>query len=109
MKPEVLEPLAHGRIWTGLDAKERHLVDEIGGFTRAVELAREKAKIPQGAPTHLVRFPPPRGLLAALREGEFPGVKILAGEESLSQALEATLTELETFQPWALAPTLRIH
>lgn len=109
LTPEALEPLAHGRIWSGVDAKERKLVDEVGGFTRAVELAKEKARIPRDDRIHLVRFPRERGLLAALREGDLPMVEVLSGEQSASAALDAALTELETFQPWALAPTLRIH
>jgi len=36
-----IEPLARGRVWTGADAKERGLVDHLGGFPRAVELVRE--------------------------------------------------------------------
>jgi protease-4 len=36
MDYDTLEPLAHGRVWTGADAKERGLVDELGGFRDAV-------------------------------------------------------------------------
>jgi protease IV len=109
LAPEALEPLAHGRIWSGEDAKQRKLVDELGGFERARELAKEKAKIAKDAPTHLVRFPREKGFMAALTEGRIPGVRLLSGEVSASQILEDELRELETVQPWALAPTLRIH
>ncbi|MHB1009338.1 MAG: signal peptide peptidase SppA [Propionibacteriaceae bacterium] len=34
-----LEPLARGRVWTGADAKERRLVDHLGGREVAVERA----------------------------------------------------------------------
>ncbi|QDP95602.1 signal peptide peptidase SppA [Microlunatus elymi] len=34
-----LEAVARGRVWTGADAKERGLVDELGGLRTAVELA----------------------------------------------------------------------
>jgi protease-4 len=40
-----LERQARGRVWTGADAHERHLVDEIGGRQRAVELACELAAL----------------------------------------------------------------
>lgn len=36
---ETLEPLAHGRVWTGADAKQRQLVDDLGGFSDAVVAA----------------------------------------------------------------------
>ncbi len=40
-----LERQARGRVWTGADAHERHLVDELGGRQRAVELACELAAL----------------------------------------------------------------
>ena len=48
--------LARGRVWTGADAYERGLVDELGGLCRAAELARERAGLPAGA--ELRRWPP---------------------------------------------------
>jgi protease IV len=38
--------IARGRVWTGADAKERGLVDELGGLHAAVALARERAGLP---------------------------------------------------------------
>lgn len=40
---ETLEPLARGRVWTGADAKERGLVDRLGGLDVAITVAAEKA------------------------------------------------------------------
>lgn len=40
---EQLEPLARGRVWTGADALERGLVDELGGRGAAVAWACERA------------------------------------------------------------------
>ena len=53
---EAAENAARGRIWSGSAAKERGLVDELGGMSRAIEIAREKAHIPRGEPHHLVSF-----------------------------------------------------
>jgi protease-4 len=47
--------LARGRVWSGADAHERGLVDELGGLDRAAELARARAGLPDGAP--LRRWP----------------------------------------------------
>jgi len=38
-----LDSLARGRVWTGADAKEHGLVDEIGGLRAALELATDRA------------------------------------------------------------------
>ena len=43
MTREQVHEVARGRVWTGRDAKERGLVDELGGLETAVRLAREKA------------------------------------------------------------------
>jgi protease IV len=40
---EEIEPLARGRVWTGLDAAGNGLVDELGGLRHAVHLARSRA------------------------------------------------------------------
>jgi protease-4 len=45
MPLEKLKSLAGGRVWSGLEAKERGLVDELGGMEKAIEIAAAKAKI----------------------------------------------------------------
>ncbi|MFN7973667.1 MAG: signal peptide peptidase SppA [Acidobacteriota bacterium] len=54
---EEIEEVAQGRVWTGNQAKEIGLVDEIGGLDRAIEIAKEKAKIPAGTKVHLAIYP----------------------------------------------------
>ena len=44
-----MDDLARGRVWTGADAKQHGLVDELGGLRAALELARERAGIPASA------------------------------------------------------------
>ncbi len=55
-KERVLE-IAKGRVWSGEDAKELGLVDELGGFSEAIALAREAAGIDADAAIHLKPFP----------------------------------------------------
>jgi protease-4 len=56
--------IARGRVWTGADAKDNGLVDELGGLSDAVTLARRKAGLPESAP---VRGYPRTGPLERLR------------------------------------------
>lgn len=42
---DAMHEVAQGRVWTGQEALERNLVDHIGGFWKAVELAKEQAGI----------------------------------------------------------------
>ena len=55
-----MEALAQGRVWMGAQAKQNGLVDELGGLDRALELVKEKAKIPASEKVALVTFPPRR-------------------------------------------------
>ena len=49
--------MAQGRVWSGRDAKELGLVDELGGFKRALEIAKEKAGFAPDARVELRIFP----------------------------------------------------
>lgn len=60
MEMEPLEEISGGQVWTGEEARERGLVDEVGGFREAFEKAREMAGIETEAPEVLVRVSPPR-------------------------------------------------
>jgi protease-4 len=40
---EQIEAIAQGRVWAGADAHDLGLVDELGGYQRAIELAAEQA------------------------------------------------------------------
>ncbi|MEQ1883557.1 MAG: signal peptide peptidase SppA [Bryobacteraceae bacterium] len=63
-----VEPLAQGRVWTGAQAKQNGLVDEIGGLDRAIEIVKQKAKIPAADKTTLVAYPPRRSLFELLMD-----------------------------------------
>ncbi len=54
METDALEPLAGGRVWTGAQAVENGLVDELGGFRTALDRALEFASLPDDTPVALV-------------------------------------------------------
>ena len=57
MAREDLHPIAAGRVWTGTQAYERKLVDELGGVEAGVRKARSLADLGEGAPAREVRGP----------------------------------------------------
>jgi protease-4 len=57
-----VEPLAQGRVWVGTQAKQNGLIDELGGLDRALDLVKERAKIPASDKVSLVMFPPKRSV-----------------------------------------------
>jgi protease-4 len=54
---EQLQAVAKGRVWTGEDALANKLVDELGGFPKAMELAKDAAKLPKDAKVRVQVFP----------------------------------------------------
>jgi len=66
MDPERVDAVAQGRVWTGQQAKQVGLVDELGGLERALAVARQKAKIPADSEVQLVIYPPRRSVFDLL-------------------------------------------
>jgi protease-4 len=66
MDPAAVEAVAKGRVWTGEQAKERGLVDALGGFATALALAKEAARIPADQDVTLKQVPPPETLTDVL-------------------------------------------
>jgi protease-4 len=50
MPVEQVHEVARGRVWTGADAAQNGLVDELGGMQAAAEIARRRAGLPADAP-----------------------------------------------------------
>ena len=50
MTVDRMHELARGRVWTGADAAQNGLVDELGGMSAAAEIARRRAGLPADAP-----------------------------------------------------------
>jgi len=57
LSAEAVDAVARGRIWTGSDALERGLVDELGGFRTAVRRAKVLAGLDEDAEVRLVSYP----------------------------------------------------
>jgi len=72
MEFEEAEKLAHGRVWTGRQAKENGLIDELGGLDRAIELAKEEIGLSVDEQVTLVHYPKKKGLYQLLSEGVSP-------------------------------------
>jgi protease-4 len=62
--PAAIDAVAQGRVWTGQQAKERGLVDTIGGYHDALESAAKRAKL--GSDYRVVYLEKPATRLDAL-------------------------------------------
>ena len=105
---EQMDTVARGRVFTGEQAKQKGLVDELGGLHRAVELAKQKAGIAPTAHVELVPMPPPRSLFEILLErGQEARVRLFRLEPHLQPEPLRALLLLRLFRsdrPMALMP-----
>ncbi len=89
---EEIEPIAGGRVWTGVEALQRGLVDEIGGFEDALGRARELAGLDDSA--DWVRITPPGS------ERPEPGQNVAEGFAEVAR----TAAELKATRAWTMLP-----
>jgi protease IV len=86
LSTEAVDAVARGRIWTGSDALERGLVDELGGLRTAVRRAKVLAGLDEDAEVRMVSYPG-SSLLDVLR----PRASSQPGAASLPEAVGALL------------------
>jgi protease IV len=70
MTRDQMHDVARGRIWTGTDARQHGLVDELGGLATAVRLARIRGGIPARDDLSDVRVFPRVSILDRVRPAE---------------------------------------
>jgi protease IV len=92
MTRERVHEVARGRIWSGADARRLGLVDELGGLSTALFLAREAAGLAPDAPVHLKVYAEEKPFLKRLL-----GVRPESSEPSEAAVLAASL--LDTAEP----------
>jgi protease-4 len=101
--PEQIDEVARGRVWSGAQAKERGLIDQLGGLQQAITAAAERAKLAAGE--HGVRYvekqlsPFEQFVVDATRNSM---MRSLAGELGLSRVLLPARIERELQQGLAL-------
>jgi protease-4 len=66
---QFVDSVGQGRVWTGSQAKERGLVDDFGGLDKAIEVAKQLAKIPADKGVERVILPYPTTFLQRLLLG----------------------------------------
>jgi protease-4 len=64
-----IDAVGQGRVWTGAQAKDKGLVDEFGGLDRAIDVAKQLAKIPADKGVERVILPYPTTFLQQLLSG----------------------------------------
>ena len=88
MSRQDAEAVAGGRVWTGSQALEKGLVDELGGLENGLAKARQLAGLHSRAPVHEVRtsrtqYQPPLPDPASMVRYAIEGLDILGGGRAL--------------------------
>lgn len=111
--PEKIDAVGQGRVWTGRQAKQIGLVDELGGLDRAVALAKQRAKISQDTEVELLIYPPRKSFYDLVRDpfGSADRAGTLAsllgfGNPAALRALTAPLRVFRRGEPLALMPNV---
>jgi protease IV len=85
--PEKIDAIAQGRVWTGRQAKQNGLVDDLGGLDRAISIAKQRAKIAADSDVEVVVYPPRKSFYELLSD-QFSG----SGDSAQSAAVTAWLS-----------------
>lgn len=99
MTPEKIDEVAQGRVWTGQQARALGLVDQLGGLYKALDVAKQRAKIPAEEEVNLIVYPRRRSMWELLSD-EFQSP---AGRMQQASAAEALMTLLGRRERQALA------
>jgi protease IV len=113
--PEKIDAIAQGRVWTGQQAKQNKLVDELGGLDHAIAIAKQRAKIAADADVEIQIFPAPKsfyellsdtfnGTSTGLTMGQWLNQNLTAGEIDALRMMRGPLTLFRRGEPLALMP-----
>ncbi len=113
--PEQIDAVAQGRVWTGAQAKQIGLVDELGGLDRAVALAKQRAKIDEKAEVELVVYPQRKSFYELVQSpfgtegGEVVRALIGLGDARAVRTLAASLRLFRRGEPLAIMPNVFVR
>ena len=104
---EEFEPKAHGRIYSGNQALEAGLVDELGGFSTAVKVIRKELGLTDDDKVLLEIYPRPKTIWESFSSGEYFNFKPSYPGLELGNMLEE-LKAAEIPVQWLLMPEISI-
>ncbi|MEO7193034.1 MAG: signal peptide peptidase SppA [Vicinamibacterales bacterium] len=110
--PEKIDAVGQGRVWTGHQARELGLVDELGGLEDALRIAQVRAKLDPAGAVDLVVYPAKRSfydiLSSQFGSQSSTGLTML-GRRSDMRAVQSALSLFQLFrrgEPLAILPNV---
>lgn len=102
LSKEEVDKIGKGRVWTGNQAVKLGLVDELGGLSKAIDLAKELAGIPEAEHVQLVVQPKKISFFDMILGRKY--IKTNLGMNPQLEKTLSTLKLLENERIWALMP-----
>jgi protease-4 len=99
---EEVNDIGRGRVWTGQQAKEIGLIDELGGLSTALKIAKERAGIPEEESVRLVVWPKKTSLFESFFARSMAQTKLFSNKTL--EKLIRTLQILEKERVLAIMP-----
>ena len=114
--PERIDAVAQGRVWTGAQAKQIGLVDELGGLERALAVAKQRAKLAPDSEVEVVVYPGKKSFydivknpFAASERATALGVLLGIRDPRPLQSLTAPLRIFRRGEPLAIMPNVFVR
>lgn len=114
--PERIDAIGQGRVWTGRQARQIGLVDDLGGLERAIAVAKQRAKIAVDSEVELVVYPARKSIYEIVRNpfGASDSAAMLGAllgirDPRALQALAAPLRVFRPGEPLALMPNVFVR
>jgi protease-4 len=110
-----IDAVAQGRVWTGRQARELGLVDELGGLNDAIRIAKQRAKLDLKKDVDLVVYPPKRSLFEILANplGTSASTRLgLVLQNPQTRVIESAWSTLRRFrrgEPLAIMPNVFLN
>ena len=109
-----IHEVAQGRVWTGRQAKALGLIDELGGLSAAVALAKEQAGLEVEDEVDLVIYPKPRNFIDLVSESfvgrqgvtGFSGGRVFSNNLRVLRRMAVPLELFRRGEPLALMPAV---
>ena len=113
--PERIDAIAQGRVWTGQQAKDLGLVDELGGLQHALSLAKARAQIDPKDEVEIVTYPQKKSFYELVQapfgvEGSALLRMVLGVRDGKAvEALTAPLRVFRRGEPLAIMPNVFVR
>ncbi len=93
MPVDSVKQVAEGRVWSGLRAKTNGLIDEIGGMSKALEMAENLSDIPPGESYRLVNYPKRKDFFEQLFDREQMKASLNTGLDAIKTKLAESIVK----------------